>query len=85
MSGFAARPRAGGRARPLGGKWVGVAPDRPGRQMAVGLAVAGVGGLIASGAWEPSRAVDALATAGAGFMLLARITAGSGVPGFGSR
>ena len=57
--------------RTLGGRWVGVAPDRPRRQMAAGLAVAGVGGLIASGAWEPSRAVDALATAGAGFMLLA--------------
>ena len=57
--------------RTLGGKWVGVPADRPQRQMAVGLAVAGVGGLIASGAWEPSRAVDALATAGAGFMLLA--------------
>ncbi len=65
----------------LGGKWVGVPPDRPRRQMVVGLAVAGVGGLIAGGAWEPSRAVDALATAGAGFMLLAAARNEGFVPG----
>ena len=66
--------------RTLGGKWVGMPPDRPRRQMAAGLAVAGVGGLIASGAWE-SRAVDALATAGAGFMLLAVARNENYVPG----
>ena len=65
----------------LAGKWVGVPPDRPQRQMAVGLAVTGVGGLIASGAWEPSRAIDALATAGAGFMLLAAARNEGYVPG----
>ena len=65
----------------LAGKWIGVSPDRPQKQMAVGLAVAGVGGLIASGAWEPSRTVDALATAGAGFMLLAAARNEGYVPG----
>ena len=57
--------------RTLGGRYVGVPADLPRRQMAVGLAVAAVGGLMAGGAWEPSRALDALATAGAGVMLLA--------------
>ena len=57
--------------RTLGGRYVGVPPDLPRRQMAVGLAAAGIGGLIASGAWAPSRTVDALAAAGAGVMLLA--------------
>ena len=66
--------------RTLGGKWIGMPPDRPRRQMAAGLAVAGVGGLVASGAWE-SRAVDALATAGAGFMLLAVARNENYVPG----
>ena len=66
--------------RTLGGKWVGMPPDRSRRQMAVGLAVAGVGGLIASGAWE-SRAVDALAAAGAGFLLLAVARNESYTPG----
>ena len=65
----------------LAGRWNGVSPDRPQRQMAVGLAVAGLGGLMAGGVWEPSRTVDALVTAGAGFMLLVAARNEGYVPG----
>ncbi len=67
--------------RTLGGRYLGVRPDLPRRQMAVGLAAAGIGGLIASGAWRPSRTVDALATAGAGVMLLTVARNENYVPG----
>ncbi len=67
--------------RTLGGRHLGVPPDLPRRQMAVGLAAAGIGGLMASGAWAPSRAVDALATAGAGVMLLTVARNENYVPG----
>ena len=53
------------------GRLVGVPPELPREQLAGGLFVAGIGGLMASGAWEPSRAVDTIFTAGAGFILLA--------------
>ena len=39
--------------------------------MAAGLTVAGIGGLMMAGAWEPSKGIDTLFTAGAGFLLLA--------------
>ena len=67
--------------RTLGGRYLGVPPDLPRRQMAVGLAAAGIGGLMASGAWAPSRTVDALATAGAGVMLLTVARNENHVPG----
>lgn len=44
--------------------------DRSRKQLVAGLTAAGIGGLMASGAWEPSKPVDALLTAGAGFLLL---------------
>lgn len=50
---------------------VGVDPDLPREQLVSGLAVAGIGGLMAGGAWRPSKSVDAAFTAGAGFLLLA--------------
>jgi len=53
----------------------GVTAGNPGErsreQLAAGLAVAGIGGLMAGGAWEPSKALDSILTAGAGFILLA--------------
>lgn len=57
--------------RTTGGFMTGNPPDLPREQLAAGLAVAGIGGLMAGGAWEPSKTVDALFTAGAGFILLA--------------
>ena len=57
--------------RTAAGKLVGAPPELPREQLAGGLAVAGIGGLMAGGAWEPSKAVDAVFTAGAGFILLA--------------
>ncbi len=53
------------------GRLVGDTPELPREQVAGGLFVAGLGGLMASGAWEPSRAVDTIFTAGAGLVLLA--------------
>ena len=50
---------------------VGVDPDLPREQLVSGLAVAGIGGLMAGGAWRPSKSVDAAFTAGAGILLLA--------------
>ena len=67
--------------RTLGGRYLGVPPELPRRQMAVGLAAAGIGGLMASGAWAPSRTVDAVATAGAGVMLLTVARNENHVPG----
>ena len=67
--------------RTLGGRYLGVPPELPRRQMAVGLAAAGIGGLMAGGAWAPSRTVDALATAGAGVMLLTVARNENYVPG----
>ena len=49
--------------------------------MTVGLAAAGIGGLMASGAWRPSRTLEALATAGAGVMLLTVARNENYVPG----
>ncbi len=46
-------------------------PELPRDQLATGLVVAGIGGLMMSGAWEPSKGIDTLFTAGAGFLLLA--------------
>lgn len=57
--------------RNLSGRLVGETPELPAEQLAGGLVVAGIGGLMAGGAWRPSRTVDTLATAGAGFLLLA--------------
>lgn len=53
------------------GRLVGETPELPAEQLAGGLVAAGVGGLMASGAWRPSRTVDTLVTAGAGILLLA--------------
>lgn len=53
------------------GRLVGEPPDLPAAQVAGGLAVAGIGGLLAGGVWAPSRSVDAILTAGAGAILLA--------------
>ena len=57
--------------RTAAGRLTGAPPELPREQLAGGLAVAWIGGLMASGAWEPSKAVDTLFTAGAGFLLLA--------------
>ena len=67
--------------RNVGGRFVGVPPDLPKVQVAGGLAAAGIGGLMASGAWAPSRTIDALFTAGAGVMLLAVARNETHVPG----
>ena len=53
------------------GRLVGEQPDLPAAQVAGGLAVAGIGGLMAGGVWAPSRTTDAILTAGAGAILLA--------------
>jgi len=53
------------------GHTVGVDPDLPREQLVSGLAVAGIGGLMAGGAWRPSKTADAAFTAGAGLLLLA--------------
>ena len=57
--------------RTAAGQLTGAPPELPREQLAGGLAVAWIGGLMASGAWEPSKAVDTVFTAGAGFLLLA--------------
>ena len=67
--------------RNAGGRFVGVPPELPKVQVASGLAAAGIGGLMASGVWAPSRTVDALFTAGAGVMLLAVARSENHVPG----
>lgn len=56
--------------RTVGGRHHGSPSELDRRQMAAGLAVAGVGGLMAGGVWKPSRAVDALVAAGAGVLLM---------------
>ena len=63
----------GGRCewRTAGAGLTGNPPDLPREQLAAGLTVAGIGGLMVSGAWEPSKALDSIFTAGAGFLLLA--------------
>lgn len=53
------------------GHLTGDLPELPREQLATGLTVAGIGGLMMAGAWEPSKGVDTLFTAGAGFLLLA--------------
>lgn len=57
--------------RTSGGFLTGNPPELPREQLAAGLAVGWVGGLMAGGAWEPSKAIDSIFTAGAGFLLLA--------------
>ena len=57
--------------RTTDGHTVGVGPDLPREQLVSGLAVAGIGGLMAGGTWRPSKSVDAAFTAGAGILLLA--------------
>lgn len=57
--------------RTAGGRLTGAPPELPREQLAGGLVVAGIGGLMAGGAWKPSKAVDTIFTAGAGFILLA--------------
>ena len=57
--------------RTAAGRLTGAPPELPREQLAGGLAVAWIGGLMAGGAWEPSKAVDTVFTAGAGFLLLA--------------
>ena len=57
--------------RTAGGFLAGIPPELPREQLAAGLAVAGIGGLMTGGAWEPSKAIDGIFTAGAGFLLLA--------------
>ena len=57
--------------RSSSGRLVGETPELPREQLAGGLFAAGIGGLMASGAWESSRAVDTIFTAGAGLLLLA--------------
>ena len=57
--------------RTAGGFLTANPPELPREQLAAGLAVAGIGGLMAGGAWEPSKTVDSIFTAGAGFLLLA--------------
>lgn len=52
--------------RTTDGHTVGVDPDLPREQLVSGLAVAGIGGLMAVGAWRASKSVDAALTAGAG-------------------
>ena len=52
------------------GRLVGEPPDLPPEQVAGGLVAAGIGGLMASGVWAPSRTVDTIFTAGAGAILL---------------
>ena len=49
----------------------GVPPELPRDQLAAGLTAAAIGGLMVGGAWEPSKAVDSIFTAGAGFLMLA--------------
>ena len=44
-------------------------PDLPWEQPVSGLAVAGIGGLMAGGAWRASQVIDAALTAGAGIPL----------------
>ena len=53
------------------GRLVGEQPDLPAAQVAGGLVVAGIGGLMVGGVWAPSRTIDSLLTAGAGAILLA--------------
>ena len=57
--------------RTVGAGLTGNPPELPREQLAAGLAVAGIGGLMTGGAWEPSKALDSIFTAGAGFLLLA--------------
>jgi len=57
--------------RTVDGHTVGVDPDLPREQLISGLAVAGIGGLLAGGAWRPSKTVDAAFAASAGILLLA--------------
>ena len=57
--------------RTTDGHTVGVDPGLPREQLVSGLTVAGIGGLMAGGAWRPSKSVDAAFTAGAGILLLA--------------
>lgn len=57
--------------RTTDGRTVGVDPDLPREQFVSGLVVAGIGGLMAGGAWRPSKSVDAGLTAAAGILLLA--------------
>lgn len=57
--------------RTSGGFLTGNPPELPREQLAAGLAVGWIGGLMAGGAWEPSKAIDSIFTAGAGFLLLA--------------
>ena len=52
------------------GRLVGEQPDLSAAQVAGGLAVAGIGGLMTGGMWEPSRTIDSILTAGAGALLL---------------
>ena len=53
------------------GVMAGLPPELPREQLAAGLTVAAIGGMMAGGAWEPSKAVDSIFTAGAGLLLLA--------------
>ena len=57
--------------RTSGGFLTGNPPELPREQLAAGLAVGWIGGLMAGGAWEPSKVIDSIFTAGAGFLLLA--------------
>ena len=52
------------------GRLVRDPPDLPAGQVAGGLAVAGIGGLMAGGVWAPSKTVDTILAAGAGTILL---------------
>lgn len=57
--------------RAAGGFLTGNPPELPREQLAAGLTATAIGGLMVSGAWEPSKALDSLFTAGAGFLMLA--------------